>query len=242
MRGFFIWYLKMRTSSTSLKIKKIVTIAIFCALAYLSLFVFRISGIGGFLTFDIKDTIVALAAMIFGPITGVIISLVVALIEMVTVSGTGPWGFLMNFVATAVFSAVASLVYAHFPKIKKTISGAVVGLLFAVVSMTLVMIVMNLFVTPIYYGIPRSAVVDMLVPLLIPFNLIKAVLNASAVLVLYKPIKEALRRAKLIEGSSENYKFGKTSIILTVCGVVIIAVCVVLLIVALNGSFQIIKK
>lgn len=240
--GDFLFGKSMSTvSSDSLKIKKIATLAVFCAIAYLSLFVFRISEIGGFLTFDIKDTIVALAAMIYGPVSGVVISFIVALIEMLTVSGTGPWGFLMNFVSTAVFVSTASLGYMYFPKIKKTISGALVGLFLSVIATTAVMMVMNLLVTPIYYGVPRSAVVDMLLPLLLPFNLIKYILNASAVLVLYKPIKEGLRRAKLIAVGAENYKFGKMSVILTVVGVLLIVICVVLLIVSLGGSFQIIK-
>lgn len=240
--GIFYLVIVMNTSKRSSVIKKISALAIFAAFAYLSLYVFRIPGIGGFLTFDIKDTIVCLSAMIFGPVSGVTISLLVALIEMVTVSGTGPWGFLMNFVSTAVFSAVASCVYMYIPKLKKTMKGSIVGLLLAVLTSTVTMMILNLFVTPIYLGVPKSAVVEMLVPLLLPFNFVKAVLNASFVMVLYKPIKEVLKKTGFIKSTLENYKFDKKSIILTVVGVIIIIICLLIFIFVMDGNFQLFKN
>ena len=62
--------------------------------------------------------------MLFGPVSGVVISFLVAFIEMISISGTGPWGFLMNFVSSAVFAGGASLIYRYTPRIKKTLSGA----------------------------------------------------------------------------------------------------------------------
>ena len=194
------------------------------------------------MTFDIKDTVVCLAAMIFGPISGVAISLLVALIEMVSVSGTGPWGFLMNFVSTAVFAAAASCVYMYIPKLKKTMKGAISGLLLSVLTTTVTMMLLNLFVTPVYLGVPQSAVVEMLVPVLLPFNFLKALVNASFVLVLYKPIKEVLKKAKFIKSSSENYKFDKKSVILTVLGVVVIIVCLLIFVLVMDGNFQLLKN
>ena len=99
-------------------IKRYAMLAMFAALAYASLYAFRISGIGGFLTFDVKDALITLCAMLFGPVSGVVIALLVSLLEMVTVSGTGPWGFLMNFVSSAVFAAVGSAVYRYMPRLK----------------------------------------------------------------------------------------------------------------------------
>ena len=242
VRGFFIWFCLMNTSKRSLSIKKISALAIFSALSYLSLYVFRIPGIGGFLTFDIKDTIVCLAAMIFGPFSGAAVSLLVALIEMVTVSGTGPWGFLMNFLSTAAFAFSASAVYMYIPKLKKTMKGAISGLLVAIFASTIVMLVLNIFVTPVYLGVPRDAVFEMLVPLLLPFNFLKYVLNAALVLVLYKPIKEVLRKTKFIRSSSENYKFDKKSLLLTICGLALIVACLLIFVFVMDGNLQFFKK
>ena len=127
-------------------IKRYAMLAMFAALAYASLYAFRISGIGGFLTFDVKDALITLCAMLFGPVSGVVIALLVSLLEMVTVSGTGPWGFLMNFVSSAVFAAVGSAVYRYMPRLKKTLPGAVLGLVYSVLAMTFCMLLMNLWV------------------------------------------------------------------------------------------------
>ncbi len=232
----------MNNSKRSASIKKISALAIFSALAYLSLYAFRIPGIAGFLTFDIKDTIVCLAAMIFGPISGVVVSLLVALIEMVTISGTGPWGFLMNFLSTAVFATTASAVYTYIPRLKKTMKGAIAGLLVAVFASTATMLILNIFVTPVYLGVPQSTVMGMLVLLLLPFNFLKYVLNSALVLVLYKPIKEVLRKTKLVKASSESYKFDKRSLLLTIIGIVIVVVCLVIFIAVMGGDIQFFKK
>lgn len=222
-------------------IKRYAMLAMFAALAYASLYAFRISGIGGFLTFDVKDALITLCAMLFGPVSGVVIALLVSLLEMVTVSGTGPWGFLMNFVSSAVFAAVGSAVYRYMPRLKKTLPGAVLGLVYSVLAMTFCMLLMNLWVTPIYYGISVEAVKEMIFPLLLPFNLIKATMNAAIVLVLYKPLSTVLKRLKVVEGVPENFRFDKTTVMMLIAGVVLIAACTILLIVAMDGQFQLIK-
>lgn len=234
--------LSMKHSKSSTEIRKITALGIFAAFAYLSLYAFRIAGIGGFLTFDIKDTIVCLSAMIFGPLSGVSIALLVALIEMVTVSGTGIWGFIMNFASTAVFSAVASCVYMYIPKLKKTMKGAIIGLLLAVLTSTITMLLLNIFVTPIYLGVEREAVFNMLVPVLLPFNFSKSLLNAACVMLLYKPIKEILKKTGFVRSTSENYKFDKRSVILTAVGIVIIILCLVFFVFAMDGQFKFFDK
>ncbi len=232
----------MKNSKSSTAIRKITALGIFAALSYLSLFAFRISGIGGFLTFDIKDTIVCLSAMIFGPAAGVSIALLVALIEMITVSGTGIWGFIMNFSSTAVFSAVASCVYMYLPKFKKTIKGAIMGLLLAVLTSTMTMMLLNIFVTPIYLGVEREAVFKMLVPVLLPFNFSKSLLNAACVMLLYKPIKEVLKKTGFIRSTSENYRFDRRSVLLAIVGIVIIISCLAFFVFAMDGQFKFFDK
>lgn len=223
--------------------KRIVTLAMFTALAYASLFVMRISGVGGFLTFDVKDAIITMAAMIFGPLSGAVISLVVSFFEMISVSGTGPWGFLMNFVSSATFAVVGSSFYHCMPKLKKTFAGAILGLLCSVTVTTGVMILLNLIITPIYQNVPVEVVKDMILPLLLPFNLIKTTLNASIVLAVYKSISTSLKKARLIDGNDgERFRFDKKTALLTVACVAVITMCVLLLIFYLNGHFEWIRK
>ena len=125
------------------------------------------------------------------------ISIVVALVEMFTVSDTGPIGFLMNVLATCAFSCTAAFVY----KKMHTKKGAVIGLTLGTICLTAVMILWNYLITPIYQGIPRDAIVAMLPTVFLPFNVVKGGLNMALILVLYKPVVTALRKARLVPES-----------------------------------------
>ena len=59
--------------------------------------------VSGFLQMDLKDTVICIGAFLFGPLSAAVISIVVAVVEMFTVSDTGPIGFIMNVLATASF-------------------------------------------------------------------------------------------------------------------------------------------
>ena len=83
--------------TSSQRIKKLVMAAMFAALAFASMFVMRINVV--FLTCDVKDAIVAIAGLLFGPLYSLGISLVVALLEFISVGDTGFWGFLMDFLS-----------------------------------------------------------------------------------------------------------------------------------------------
>ena len=108
--------------------------------------------------------------------------------------------------------------------------------------MTAVMLLMNLLITPVYYNIPGEQVKGMLLPLLLPFNLIKAVMNAAIVLVFYKPLSTVLKKTGAVKGDMGEYRFDKTSVILTVAGILIIAACTVIFLALMNGTFQPIKQ
>ena len=220
--------------------KNLVMSAMFAALAYVCVLVIPHIKVQ-FLTFDIKDAVITIAAMIYGPITGAAISLIVAFVEMITVSTTGPWGFLMNFLSSAVFSCTASIVYRYMPKIKRTLNGAILGLLLSVVLTTGLMMPLNMLITPLYTGASVGFIITLIPTLLLPFNFVKSLLNAALVLVLYKPITVALKKARVIDGGVEKYKFDKTSVLLTVMGGLVIVGCVAVFIVLMNGSFSLIE-
>ena len=101
----------------------------------------------------------------------------------------------MNVISSCSFACTAAFVY----KKKRKISGAIVGLLCGWGCMVVVMLFWNYLITPIYMGYPREAVVELLIPVFLPFNLMKGGLNAALTMILYKPIVIALRRAHLIE-------------------------------------------
>ena len=194
------------------------------ALAFLARLVFKIPV--SFLTFDIKDSIIALGGMIFGPVSGVVIALLVSLIEMI-ISETGPIGFVMNFISSAAFAGTAALIY----KFKRTFNGAIIGLFSAVGVTTAVMLIMNLLLTPIYQSVPVSVVIDMLPTLFLPFNFAKTLLNASIVMLIYKPVVISLRKARILEGKPMDTKFGKESVITIVVSAVSLIVAVAIFVI-----------
>lgn len=167
-------------------------IAMFSALAFIVSLVFRLPVM--FLTFDAKDAVIAIAAFIYGPVSAVIMSLIAAFLELVTISDTAWYGFIMNFASSATFAVVASTIY----KFKRDFYGSVIGVYSAVAAVVGVMMLLNIFVTPYYMGVDQSVVIGMLPKVLLPFNFAKAMMNASIAMLLYKPITYSLRRAKLI--------------------------------------------
>lgn len=203
------------------RVLKTVTLAIFVALAYAVVCTFRIKV--SFLTLDIKDALITVAAMIFGPFSAVAMSLSVSLLEMITISDTQLYGFIMNVLSTLSLSVTASLIY----KYKRNMLGAVIGLVSGVFAVTAVMLLANVFITPYYMGVERSVVVSLIPKLLLPFNLTKATLNAAVTLLIYKPIVTAMRRAGVIR-SAGSYKPSKTMILVTVIAVVIIVISLVI--------------
>ena len=119
-------------------VKKMVLLAMLAAVAYLMVALIRIPVVL-FLKYEPKDVIITIAGFMLGPMASFIISLVVSLIEMVTISDTGPIGALMNLLSTCTFACTAAWVY----KRKHTAKGALWGLLIGSVMMVATMLLWN---------------------------------------------------------------------------------------------------
>ena len=155
-----------------------------------------------FLEYDPKDIFFVIAGFLFGPIESLVIIILVCLIEMVTVSTSGPIGLLMNVIASACFVIPAALIY----KKKKSLTFAVIGLAAGVLCMTGSMVLWNWLISPLYMGVPREVIVPMLPTVFAPFNLIKAGINMALTLMIYKPISTILRKSGILEDKSVSKK------------------------------------
>lgn len=169
---------------------KITVISMFCALSLLAVICIRIPIFLPFLTYSPKDALITIGGLIFGPLTALIISFITAFLEMITVSDTGILGCIMNFLASSAFACIVTYTYRRY----HTKRGAVVGLVFGTVVMTAFMLLWNFFLAPIYMGCSREAVVKLMLPAFLPFNIIKGVINSVLIMVLYKPIIMTLRK------------------------------------------------
>ena len=105
-----------------MKVKKMVTLAMLAAISYLIVNLVRIPVVL-FLKYEPKDVIITIGGFLFGPMASFIISFVVSLLEMVTISSTGPVGGLMNALSSCSFALVASLIYNK----KRTLGGAILA-------------------------------------------------------------------------------------------------------------------
>ena len=214
------------------RLYRIAGTAIFSALAYVAMLLihFPVS----FLTLDPKDAIITLCGLCFGPIWALISSLVVALAEMLTISSTGPYGLLMNFMGTAAFSVTVSLVY----KWRKNLLGAILGLVSGIAAMTAIMLSLNLLVTPHYLHVDVSVVQGMIPTLLLPFNLVKAVFNAALVLLLYKPTSALLQKIGFLPRSEAKLRFDRRTILVMAASFLLIVASMVVIFKVLGGSFH----
>lgn len=216
------------------RIFRLSAIALFIAIAYISSLLFPIKV--QFLTLDIKDAFITIGALYFGPLAGIVISAAVSLLEFLWGSSTGVYGLIMNFLGSAAFSAVASLIYTR----RKSLINAVFALVCACATMVVVMLAANLVITPLFMasrGMTKQAVEEMILPLLLPFNAIKSVLNAALVLLLYKPVSLALKKTRLGGSEKVTAKLNKNSIVVAVIAVILIVASLVFLFVKLGASF-----
>lgn len=214
-------------------LKKVSVTAVFSAIAFLLTFFFKFKV--SFLTFDFKDAVLAIVSLAFGPLYGVASAGVVAVLEFLSISDTGPYGLIMNFISSATFALVFGGVY----KFKRTFSGAIFSAVLSAISVTAVMMVANYFITPYYMGVSRADVVALIPTLLLPFNLAKSIINAASTLIIYKPVTNALKRVSAIKNSEYTVKVvNKKSVVLTIVSLIIILATVLFVIFYLNGGFE----
>ncbi len=181
------------------RIKKITMIAMLTALAYVAMLLIKIPVVL-FLNYEPKDTVIVIGGFIFGPVPSFIISFVVSLIEMITVSSTGYIGAIMNLISTCAFACTAAYIY----KKKHDMKGAVIGLIAGTLTMVGVMLLWNYLITPLYMKTSRADVAAMLIPVFLPFNLIKGTVNTALTLLIYKPLVTSLRNMGLLETREES--------------------------------------
>lgn len=205
-------------------VKNMVLMAMLAAIAYTMVSLIRIPVVL-FLSYEPKDVIVTIGGFVLGPLASFVISFVVSLVEMVTISETGPIGALMNLLSTCAFACTAAFIY----KKKRTINGAILGLCAGSAIMVIVMLLWNWLITPLYMGATREAVEAMLVPVFLPFNLLKAGLNTAFILGLYKPLVTALRKTRLIGGAEHTGSGSKWGVSILAIGLLV--TCVFLLLV-----------
>ena len=172
--------------------KKISYYAVFIALAVISGYIihFPILPQAPFLEYDPGHVFLLIAAFKFGPQAGIFMTLIYAVVFAMITGLGGPYGALMNFVSTSAFVIVSALIYRK----KHNRKGAIIGLILGSLAMTVVMVPANLLITPLYLAVSRDIVWKLILPAIIPFNILKGIISSILTLLVYKKISFLLNQ------------------------------------------------
>ena len=173
------------------RIRKMVTMAILVAISIVLVSVIHVPLIPAvpFLEYDPADIPILIGAFAYGPVAGIILTVVTSVIQGLTVSASsGLYGIIMHIIATSVLVLVPSGIY----RVRHTKKGAILGLVCGTIAMALVMLPANHFITPVFMGVPTEVLDALLLPGILPFNLIKAGINSVVTFLVYKTVSRHL--------------------------------------------------
>lgn len=209
-----------------LSVKKMCVLAMLAAIAFLLANTLHISifPTALFLKYEPKDVVITIGGFLYGPLASLLICVVVSVPEFM-VSGTGLVGCLMDILSSCSFACITAMLY----KKRHDLTGAIVGLCLGSVGMVTAMLLWNWAISPLYMGVARQVVEKMLLPVFLPFNLLKAGLNSALVLFLYKPMVTALRKTGLVERRSGTSGTSKIGIYLFASGLLIACILLILI-------------
>lgn len=169
-------------------VRELVTLAIFCAMGMaLSFIQIPIFPPAPYLQYDPSGIVTLSVALMFGPAAGLVVQVISWLPKLIM----SPLGTLLTLVAMTGMVLVVGLIYKKMHNIR----GAVVSLVVGAVVFIALAIAMNFVITPIYTpGVTVEAVAGMVLPILLPFNIIKCAINVAATLLIYKPVSNLIKK------------------------------------------------
>ena len=208
--------------------KKMIILALFSALAVVLCLMFRVPLVPSvpFLTYDPKDVVIGIAGFLYGPVSAFIVSAISALLELLF-HGGNIIDWMMDVLSSCSFLCTAAYIY----KKVRSKNGAFIGLAAGTLVVTVVMTAWNYFVTPFYYGMPQEAVNAML-PAIALFNFLKAAINSVILLLVYKPVSNALHKSGLVDKRESSVPSNSKT--LAVVGTVVTATIIVIILAAIR--------
>jgi riboflavin transporter len=161
----------------SRKLRVLALTGMLAAVGYvLQLFEFPLLPAAPFLKFDFGDVAVFIAGSAMGPGAAILTAVVKGILWALIGRGADGWvGAGMNTMTVIAFALPAAFL-ARSRKVWVKVAAAALG----VVVMTVVMAVTNLVVDPWYFKMPIAAVKAIIVTAIIPFNLLRGLLNGTA--------------------------------------------------------------
>ena len=171
--------------------RQLVTMALMSAIAALLQFVqIPLLPFAPFLTYDPSFMAAMVCGFAFGPASGVIVGVIASCIHGLIM---GDWvGSVMNITATLLYIWPAAMVY----KRAHTFRGAIGGLATGCILATIGAVAVNLTIGVWFWYGSADVIIPMLIPAVIPFNLIKTILNSLLTMLVYKGISNLITPKK----------------------------------------------
>lgn len=175
------------SSSNYWSTKRIAQYALFVALSMAVSFIeFPITPVS-YLKYDPSGIVCLVAGFAYGPAAAAIVSILGFAPHLFT----NPLGTIMAVLVSLGSSVTAAFIY----KKMRTKKGAALSLIFGSVVAIIIAIVGNLIITPLYTPNKTVAMVaSLILPVLLPFNIIKLTLHVVITIIIYKPISKLLHK------------------------------------------------
>ena len=107
-------------------------------------------------------------------------------------------------------------------------SGALLGLIVGGIFATAVMMLLNYFIAPLFFEhMTREAVVALLIPAFLPFNVINNTVNIAFTMLVYKYVKTTLQAARMLPQPEEGSTKHGASMAVAISAVFVIVACVI---------------
>ncbi|MBB6217608.1 riboflavin transporter FmnP [Anaerosolibacter carboniphilus] len=186
--------------------KTLTKVSILSVLAYIIMLVeIPLFFFPSFLTIDLSDIPALIGGFTLGPGAAIAIQLVKNILHLVTKNTTGGVGELANFLVGSAFVVPASIIYLK----NKTKHGAVLGMVVGILSMVIMGVIANYYITLPFYtkfmpmdkiiamsAAANGAIVDMKTLILyafVPFNILKGTVVSIITGLFYKKLSPILK-------------------------------------------------
>ena len=162
-------------------VRKMVLMGMLCAISIVLVSAVRLPfPAAPFLEYDPADIPIIIGTFLMGPVSGLIITVIVSILQgIIFSSSSGIIGIIMHIFATGFYViAVGTVSKMNFKQSK------LVSVIIGTLVMTAAMVVWNMIFTPIFMKQPFEVVKGMILPIIIPFNLMKAGINGALAFII----------------------------------------------------------
>lgn len=177
----------MRRNTKQLVVRGVL-IALSVVLVYLVHF--PVFPIAPFLEYDPADIPIIIGTFMYGPGVGLLLTVIASAIQGLTVSSaSGIIGIMMHIFATGSLVLTTGNLF----KRNRSKKGVFLTIALGTITMTISMVIWNLIFTPLFLGAPIETVLPLMLPAIVPFNMLKAGVNTVVAYLIYRRIKGAVR-------------------------------------------------